>query len=641
MAYTLNYGKNSTNSLTVQDGQSGTVANLTFPGRNFSGYGSPVDQNFMLLAENFASANGANGPQYAIQGQMWYDTRQTNAVANSWAGLKVKSNNEDSSLPSWSQIVTFDTEYVATTSGLSTNPKHLTGLGNLQSNNLTVSNTSTLTGNVALGANLTVAGSATISGALNAPNLTLSGNLSAANISATNQLTALNANITGNTQITGNLYADGSVTLGTDAADTVTVRGTFVVTGPQSSTSTTSLTVSNPMIDLQESGTPLTGDTTYSVGVKHHYFSGSAKVAFSGQYRGNDSTNIGPKGTYIIADDVTIASSQVNTVNTWGTVKTGNIIAVSSVTSPAFNGILAATTGGTTNVTPSTNSITINGANTPTSATTAYGALDIPTGGVNIGANLRVGGTIFGKLAAVSTSAEPANLEYLKSAQSNITLANITTMVGTSVTLSSAITAPTGNFTNINVTNTTKTNVLLCNTAATVGSLTANTTVIATTGLTVSGVAELRTRNISTGAPSTEGTITGKWKLTTDSTLEATYSADLAERHHADANYPTGTVMTVGGSEEITSAQNGDAVLGVVSDAWAYLMNGGAGPQETHPAVAYCGRVPVRIVGPVNKHDRVSPFKDGVAVSSMANPFGWAIESNDDPGEKLVLCIIK
>jgi len=171
--------------------------------------------------------------------------------------------------------------------------------------------------------------------------------------------------------------------------------------------------------------------------------------------------------------------------------------------------------------------------------------------------------------------------------------------------------------------------------------LTANTTVIATTGLTVSGTAELRTRNISTGLASTGGTITGAWTLTTGSTLEATYSADLAERHHADANYPTGTVMTVGGSEEITGAQNGDAVLGVVSDAWAYLMNGGAGPQETHPAVAYCGRVPVRIVGPVKKHDRVSPFKDGVAVSSMANPFGWAIESNDDPGEKLVLCIIK
>jgi cytoskeletal protein CcmA (bactofilin family) len=640
MAYTLNYGKNSTNSLTVQDGQSGTVANLTFPGRNFSGYGSPVDQNFMLLAENFASANGANGPQYAIQGQMWYDTRQTNAVANSWAGLKVKSNNEDSSLPSWSQIVTFDTEYVATTSGLSTNPKHLTGLGNLQSNNLTVSNTSTLTGNVALGANLTVAGGATISGALNAPNLTLSGNLSAANITATSLLTAVNANITGNARVDGNLYANGSVVLGDAAADTVTINGTLIVNGPQSSTNTTALAVTNPMIDLQDSGTPLTGDTGFSIGIKHHYWATAPKIAFSGQYRGSN-TSIANAGTYIIASDATISSSQVTAVTAWGTVKTGDIISTSSVTSPAFNGILAATTGGSTNVTPSTNSITINGANTPTSASTAYGALDIPNGGVNIGGNLRVAGTIFGKLEAVTTAAAPAQLPYVQSTQANVVLANITTMVGTSVTLSSAITAPTGNFTNINVTNTTKTNVLQCNTTATVNSLTANTTVIATTGLTVSGTAELRTRNISTGAASTGGTITGAWTLTTGSTLEATYSADLAERHHADADYPTGTVMTVGGSEEITGAQNGDAVLGVVSDAWAYLMNGGAGPQETHPAVAYCGRVPVRIVGPVKKHDRVSPFKDGVAVASMANPFGWAIESNDDPGEKLVLCIIK
>jgi cytoskeletal protein CcmA (bactofilin family) len=592
----------------------------------------------MLLAENFASANGANGPQYAIQGQLWYDTRQTNAVANSWAGLKVKSNNEDSSLPSWSQIVTFDTDYVATTSGLSTNPKHLTGLGNLQSNNLTVSNTSTLTGNVALGANLTVAGGATISGALNAPNLTLSGNLSAANVTATSLLTAVNANITGNARVDGNLYANGSVVLGDAAADTVTINGTLIVNGPQSSTNTTALAVSNPMIDLQDSGTPLTGDTGFSVGIKHHYWSAAPKIAFSGQYRGSN-TSIATAGTYIIASDATIASSQVTAVTAWGTVKTGDIISTSSVTSPAFNGILAATTGGTTNVTPSTNSITINGANTPSSSTTAYGALDIPNGGVNIGANLRVNGTIFGKLEVPAGTTAVIPTASITTA--NVNTANITTLVGTTATLSGSITAPTGNFTNINVTNTTKTNVLLCNTAATVNSLTANTTVIATTGLTVSGTAELRTRNISTGAASTGGTITGAWTLTTGSTLEATYSADLAERHHADANYPTGTVMTVGGSEEITGAQNGDAVLGVVSDAWAYLMNGGAGPQETHPAVAYCGRVPVRIVGPVKKHDRVSPFKDGVAVSSMANPFGWAIESNDDPGEKLVLCIIK
>jgi hypothetical protein len=70
-------------------------------------------------------------------------------------------------------------------------------------------------------------------------------------------------------------------------------------------------------------------------------------------------------------------------------------------------------------------------------------------------------------------------------------------------------------------------------------------------------------------------------------------------------------------------------------------MNGEAGPQETHPAIAYLGRVPVRVVGPVNKHDRIAPLNDGVAVVSEHNSFAWAIEANEDAGEKLVLCIVK
>jgi hypothetical protein len=148
----------------------------------------------------------------------------------------------------------------------------------------------------------------------------------------------------------------------------------------------------------------------------------------------------------------------------------------------------------------------------------------------------------------------------------------------------------------------------------------------------------LHTTNITTGASGTAGSITGAWSLT--GTFEATY-ADLAERHHADDNYPTGTVMTVGGVNEITASDSESRVLGVVSDAYAYLMNGEAGPQETHPAVAYVGRVPVRVIGPIKKHDIVSVAANGVAQASRSNGFGWAIESNDEPGEKLVLCIIK
>jgi hypothetical protein len=105
-----------------------------------------------------------------------------------------------------------------------------------------------------------------------------------------------------------------------------------------------------------------------------------------------------------------------------------------------------------------------------------------------------------------------------------------------------------------------------------------------------------------------------------------------------------GTVVTVGGVNDITAATTGDVVLGVVSDSYAYLMNSEAGNNETHPAVAYVGRVPVRVVGPINKHDRIVATDGGTArtiATSTEQSFGWALETNSDAGEKLVLCIIK
>ena len=149
---------------------------------------------------------------------------------------------------------------------------------------------------------------------------------------------------------------------------------------------------------------------------------------------------------------------------------------------------------------------------------------------------------------------------------------------------------------------------------------------------------------IDAGSAITPGTITGQWSLTAGSRLTATY-ADLAERHHSDTVYPVGTVMTVGGVNEVTAATNGDRILGVVSTEYAFLMNGEAGNDNTHPAVAYLGRVPVRVVGPINKHDPIALDSNshGVAKASAIpiDSFGWALETNTDSAEKLVLCIIK
>jgi hypothetical protein len=83
--------------------------------------------------------------------------------------------------------------------------------------------------------------------------------------------------------------------------------------------------------------------------------------------------------------------------------------------------------------------------------------------------------------------------------------------------------------------------------------------------------------------------------------------ADLAERYAADAVYEYGTVVKIGGTKEITATDKEYCadVFGVISDKPAFAMNSGAGDSSTHPYVALSGRVPVRVVGKVNKGDRL------------------------------------
>jgi hypothetical protein len=150
---------------------------------------------------------------------------------------------------------------------------------------------------------------------------------------------------------------------------------------------------------------------------------------------------------------------------------------------------------------------------------------------------------------------------------------------------------------------------------------------------------------LTSGANTTPGSITGNWTLTAGSRLQATY-ADLAERYEIDQPQPVGTVVRVGGENEITvteATNDAHSVLGVISESYAFLMNSEAGGDITHPAVALIGRVKVRIAGPVEKGDRITTAGNGVAKKATWNlsGFGVALETNLSEEEKLVLCVIK
>jgi hypothetical protein len=107
--------------------------------------------------------------------------------------------------------------------------------------------------------------------------------------------------------------------------------------------------------------------------------------------------------------------------------------------------------------------------------------------------------------------------------------------------------------------------------------------------------------------------------------------ADVAENFSADAVYSPGTVVALGGAEEITRVNEelADNVFGVISNKPAYLMNAGLNGSP----VAVAGRVPVQVLGQINKGDRLVSAGAGLARAALPgeatsfNQIGRAIQS--------------
>jgi hypothetical protein len=87
MPYSVNYTDSDNKSpITVFDNTSSTDTSLTFPGRNVTGYGQTIAENFLGLLENFASAVEPVNP---IEGQLWYDSG--NGVLQIWDNTNWKA----------------------------------------------------------------------------------------------------------------------------------------------------------------------------------------------------------------------------------------------------------------------------------------------------------------------------------------------------------------------------------------------------------------------------------------------------------------------------------------------------------------------------------------------------------------------
>jgi hypothetical protein len=121
--------------------------------------------------------------------------------------------------------------------------------------------------------------------------------------------------------------------------------------------------------------------------------------------------------------------------------------------------------------------------------------------------------------------------------------------------------------------------------------------------------------------------------------------ADLAENYTADQDYAPGTVVVFGGEKEVTTTTitHDTRVAGVISTNPGYLMNAGS---EGLP-VAFTGRVPCQVRGPVNKGTvLVTSDTPGVAealVNSLFSPgcvLGKSLETIADNSIKTIEVVV-
>ena len=129
-------------------------------------------------------------------------------------------------------------------------------------------------------------------------------------------------------------------------------------------------------------------------------------------------------------------------------------------------------------------------------------------------------------------------------------------------------------------------------------------------------------------------------------TASAAKYADLAENYQADADYEEGTVLVFGGEQEVTANTlfNDRRVAGVVSVKPAYLMNSEL--EGAHVvAIALQGRVPVKVIGRVQKGDLlVTSGRTGFAIVNndpkVGTVIGKALEAKTTDGDGVVEAVV-
>jgi len=425
---------------------------------------------------------------------------------------------------------------------------------------------------------ISVTGNASATGNIVGSNVNTAGIVSATgNVNGGN----VNAGIGNFVTVIGNANAS-SLTSGTVPADRLSGSYTINISGNASGTAATITDAAQPNItsvgilsSLSVSGN-IVGGNVNTGGV----------VSATGNIRGSNLTT--PGNVSATGNIVTTAA-----ISATGNITGGNILGGANVNASLFTGTTISVSGNITggNI--------LGGANV--NATTHTGTTVSVTGNIT-GGNLS-GTSIVGTLTtAAQTNITSVGTLGSLSVTGNVTSGNLS---GTSI-VGTLTTAAQTNITSV----------------GTLGSLSVTGNIVGG-NLITAGLASLSSiAKTGSNAVGNIGSSSNYFNQVFATATTALY-ADLAEKYSADADYEPGTVVSFGGTAEVTiSAVNTDRkIAGVVSANPSYLMNAGLESDHT-VVVALQGRVPCRVVGTVRKGDMMISAGNGRAQACEDPPVG-------------------
>ena len=591
MAYTINL-TNGTTFATITDGTVNTTSSMTLIGKNYAGYGQFLDDNFIHLLENSANTTAPSAP---LTGQLWWDSTNTllkiYAGTAGWKALGVTTASSSQPSPSVIGDLWYDTVNqqlkVCSVAGapgtfIVVGPAYSSAQGTSGAVPITISDGSTGYIVTGLYANNNLVG--IISGATDFVPAGNSSGYATAFPTIYKGFTVWN---TGNAS--GNISNPGNITLAVAGSviETVASTGAYV-TGIVSA-----------------SGNVIGGNirTAGLITATGNVTSGNVLTGGLITATGNvDAGNLRTAGLITATGNVT--SGNVLTA--------GQVSATGNVTGANFIGNVIPPAGGAVSTTGN-----ITGGNIIFGSGVVTGTGNIIGGNVLYGSGIVSGvgnvysGYIFGNGSQLTGVSAAVSVQKFQNGTSE---GNIGSSGG-----------------NINFN---------------VGG-TSNVMVLSTTGAIVTSLSTPSIEHTGSNAVGNIGSSSSYFNRLFATATTALY-ADVAERFAADEELAPGTVVELGGSAEITRSQQdlSENVFGVISTNAAYLMNGGAGEDNTHPPVAMTGRVPVQVIGVVRKGDRLVSAGSGVARAAQPgeatafNVIGRALVDKPTTGSGTIEAIV-